>query len=313
MNLKVDISERKNVRYWTFMNNPARWQSDLFLASGGTEFQYLISNNWNQYYISPGQLGVIRVGVDRRNRTFLNGRQKLMAGVYAIVEVISFPYQRETIDPEFWLGDREHILGEASVRLRVVNNLLNNPILLNQLDVIEDDEHLIRGFEGRTMPLSPTTFEKILDLSGGMEETVTSNEFLSKVNDASKLKELDEKYANSAPVVQRILSKRIERGNVGEYVKRLSGNKCQVCVAMGKETMSFKVTGSNEINYIEAHHVHEVHKLNAGSLRSNNIIALCPLHHRQMHYGNVILKDETETQFIFEIDGKEVIVSRIHY
>lgn len=295
------------------MNNPARWQSDLFLASGRTEFQYLISNNWNQDYISPGQLGVIRVGVDRRTRAVLNGREKLMAGVYAVVEVISFPYQRETIDPGFWLGDREHILGEASVRLRVVKNLINNPILLNQLDVNEDDKHLIRGFEGRTMPLSPKTFEKILDLSGGVEESVINNDFRSKVNNASKLKELDEKYANSAPVVQRILSKRIERGNIGEYVKRLSGYQCQVCVAMGKETMSFKVTGSDEVNYIEAHHVHEVHKLNEGSLRSNNIISVCPLHHRQMHYGNVKLTNETETQFIFKIDGKEIIVSRIHY
>ena len=186
-----------------------------------------------------------------------------------------------------------------------MENLLNNPILLNQLDVNEDDEHLIRGFEGRTMPLSPKTFEKIINLSGGLEESVISNEFRSKVNDKFKLKELDEKYANSAPVVQRILSKRIERGNIGEYVKRLSGYKCQICLAMGKETMSFKVTGSDDVNYIEAHHVHEVHKLNEGSLRSRYIIAVCPLHHRQMHYGNVKLTNETETQFIFKIDGEK--------
>jgi hypothetical protein len=310
--MNVVESDRTKIIYWTFFNNPSKWQFDRFLETGKTDFQYLISDNWQKHHIKPGHLGVIRVGTDARNRKILNGKPKLKPGIFAIVEILTSYYQRREIEAEHWLTPRDHILGKPTVKLRIVRNLLDNPILLSEFDIGVDDVHLIKGFEGRTMPLSINTFEKIEKKVGGIDESAFVKDFISTEDDITTLKQLDKKYAFASPQVRLALSKRIERGKVGEYVKKLNNYECQVCRSLGISLVGFKLRDS-EINFVEAHHVHEVHTQEEGSLQSNNIIVVCPMHHRQIHFGKVELKAENTEVFIFIFDGVEVKVKRLHY
>ncbi len=73
---------------------------------------------------------------------------------------------------------------------------------------------------------------------------------------------------------------------------------------MGLNPINFMKT--NNIPYIETHHVNEVSNLEKGSLGISNLITLCANHHRQMHYGNVLLRESENTHFLFNIDGKEI-------
>ena len=72
------------------------------MSSGRQDDAYLITK-WQQEEFAPGQLGAIRVGVDRRNRQQLEGRPRLYPGVYGIVEVRSFPEKRADSPDGFWL------------------------------------------------------------------------------------------------------------------------------------------------------------------------------------------------------------------
>jgi hypothetical protein len=48
-----------------------------------------------------------------------------------------------------------------------------------------------------------------------------------------------------------------------------------------------------------------------GVLSINNIITVCPNHHRQLHYGNSILQSQTDRHFMFEIDEKIFAIEKI--
>jgi hypothetical protein len=61
--------------------------------------------------------------------------------------------------------------------------------------------------------------------------------------------------------------------------------------------------------YVEAHHVMQVAKMEVGSLGSSNIMILCAIHHRQLHYGGIEVVIGTTT-FDFVIDGREVRIAR---
>ena len=313
--MKPSEEQRNTVKYWTFYNNPGKWQFDRFLESGESETQYLISPNWHQDAMKAGQLGVVRVGKDSRNKEILGGKPKLESGVYAIVMILTDPYPRSVIDPEHWLVPRDHIIGEPGVRLKILKNLLQKPILIEdikELPSLIEDVHLLNAMQARTMPLSAEAFAEIEHLAGGIGTTLIEDVVGREELDLDKLKELDTKYMDAAPEVKMVLSKVIERGPIGNLVKKIANYECQVCKAMGADPLGFKLRGK-EINYIEAHHVSEVCKKEVGSLVSNNVLAVCPLHHRQIHYGNVkvVGSDDYYYQFIF--DESAVQIKRNHY
>jgi len=52
--------------YWTFFCNPAKWAIDEFLSKNIEYDDYLVTE-WQSEWFKPGQLGVVRVGVDTRS------------------------------------------------------------------------------------------------------------------------------------------------------------------------------------------------------------------------------------------------------
>ena len=154
--------------YWTFMCNPRIWEADRYLASGVKEDSWRIipyQKNWFEL----GQLGVIRVGSDGRTKKELNGRPRMQAGVYAIVEVISLPEVQQVNNTKYYLhASPKKLLPSLRVGIRILSNLLASPVLFSahgEDERIQEDAYLVRGFQGASMPLHPLTFQRILELT----------------------------------------------------------------------------------------------------------------------------------------------------
>src|SRR6218665_1820925 len=119
--------ENKPTTYWTFFCNPNKWEIDKFLSTN-IEYDTYRVNDWYRNETMPGQLGIIRVGLDKRNKKTLQGRQKLRAGIYAIVEVISFPEITNEVSG-FYIDEKENGQEKLRVKIRYLKNLLNKPLL----------------------------------------------------------------------------------------------------------------------------------------------------------------------------------------
>lgn len=109
------------------------------------------------------------------------------------------------------------------------------------------------------------------------------------------------------PEVRERVSKTIERGSIGQKLKRANGFKCQLCEALGLNPIGFLKANSEP--YVEAHHATPVSELEVGSLSAGNIMILCPNHHRQMHYGTVEI-DRLADKFVVRLNGLALEISR---
>lgn len=93
-----------------------------------------------------------------------------------------------------------------------------------------------------------------------------------------------ERYESASPKTRVWISRHIERGPLGEYAKRANGYRCQICGDRPGGGSGFNTRAGRP--YVEAHHVVLVSTRGAGVLRAENIITLCPNHHRELHYGS---------------------------
>ena len=153
----------------------------------------------------------------------------------------------------------------------------------------EREADVRRWAEGLRMPSEPASTTPILE---------------SVVND---LAEIERKLLARPPMVQERVSRFIERGSIGARLKRANGFSCQICDALGLESVGFiKLDGEP---YVEAHHATPVSAMEIGSLSATNIMILCANHHRQMHYGNVNIERTTAT-FIITLDETRVTIRR---
>lgn len=83
-----------------------------------------------------------------------------------------------------------------------------------------------------------------------------------------------------------------------ERIKQTRGRKCQIC------QYSFIMDNGNE--YCEAHHIKYLSK--NGSQSSDNVILLCPNHHRMFHYAHdAVFVDDL-------VDGKrKVLIENVEH
>lgn len=82
-------------------------------------------------------------------------------------------------------------------------------------------------------------------------------------------------------------------------MKILRDFKCQIC-----ETTILKKDGKY---YIEATHI--TPKKSKGSESPDNILILCPNHHKEFDLGDKKIIKRTTERIVFEINGKEYIIS----
>ncbi len=154
------------------MCNPRKWEADRFLRSGLQEDSWRMipyQRRWD--WFEAGQLAVIRVGKDNRTLQELAGRPRLQPGIYALVELTHPPALLPPTQPNFYLATVPRAqLTVPRIRIRLVENLLDRPLLLDKLrnePEIQEDPYLIRGQQASLMPLHPLAFRRILEI---MEE-----------------------------------------------------------------------------------------------------------------------------------------------
>ena len=83
------------------------------------------------------------------------------------------------------------------------------------------------------------------------------------------------------------------------YIKVLRDYKCQVC----STTIKKKDGGF----YIEAAHIEPKHK--KGRETPNNILLLCPNHHKEFDYGDTTIKEHNNDNVKFVMNGLQYIIS----
>lgn len=294
--------------YWTFFCNPAKWEIDQFLATNNEYDTYQI-NEWHKDYFKTGQLGVIRVGIDKRTKTHLGTRQKLNSGIYAVVEILDTP-QISTEQLQFYLKDEEQGQKKLRVKIRYIKNLLTKPLLLDTLKknpITNQDRYLIEGFQSSSMPLKKDSFAEIINLLG-TDEQIFSNIEIEIADTISEIAKLELKYQDASPQVKEVISKRIERGKISSEIKKFYQYRCKVCEALGKNPLTFqKVSGEY---YVETHHIIPVANLLLGSLGVSNLITVCANHHRQFHYGDIKIVKNTGSTLILNIDGQTLTIEK---
>lgn len=299
--------DQEETPYWVFVCNPKKWAIDKFLESGVRRDSWGVRASDIDKF-SSGQLAIIRVGNDTRTLDELGGRPKLEAGIYAVCEVESEPYDGTGATDEYWTPGEQHEPGKPTVKIRYLKSYESNPLTIERLKQVAPNLSplLLNGHQASSFPISAKDFHQVISLLGDNLEDILDAEEAAINSDT--LAEMDKKYKGASPEVKERLSRTIERGPIGKEVKRANDYKCQLCQALGFEPLGFKK--SNGEHYVEAHHVIAVSKREAGSLSASNIMTLCANHHRQVHYGDVNI---TILESTFEVNIGERSVSIKRY
>lgn len=304
----TSVPEASEAPYWVFVCNPKKWAIDRFLDRRVAHDSWGIRPS-DRNRFAPGQLGIVRVGADRRSAAERNGGPALEAGVYAICEVESEAFEGSGANDQFWAPGEAREPGWPTVNLHYLRVYPDAPLTIAKLRAEAPDLSplLLNGFQAASFPISAADFRKVLALLGTEpDDLVSSGETPDVTGD--KLAEMEKKYLNACPEAKERLSKTIERGQIGALVKRATGFKCQVCEALGRDPVGFRKKNGDP--YVEAHHVMPVSKREVGSLSASNVMTVCANHHRQMHYGDIHVVI-TSDSFEFVVDGSAIKVRRL--
>lgn len=134
-------------------------------------------------------------------------------------------------------------------------------------------------------------FERASDELEQQEIQQIISKRINKDEIIQELKSLNPKL----PIQIEFTGKTFKRDNkTTTQLKFLRDFKCQMC-----ETKIPKKDGSF---YIEAAHI--TRKSYKGPETPDNILILCPNHHKEFDFGNRIDIDKSKNQFVFELNGK---------
>lgn len=294
--------------YWVFVCNPKKWAIDRFLDRAVEHDTWGVRPSDRDRF-APGQLGIIRVGVDRRTVAERNGGAPLETGIYSLCEVESEAFDGTGAGDDFWAAGQARAPGWPTVKLRYLRNFLNSPLTIERLRAEKPDvsELLLNGFQAASFPISATDFREVLSLLGEELDDLPSPTAQADVT-PDKLAEMEKKYLHASPEVKERLSKTVERGPIGRLVKKATGFKCQLCDGLGLNPIGFRK--KNGEPYVEAHHVMPVSKREVGSLSASNVMTLCANHHRETHYGAIDVVINATT-FNLNISGTSVTIPRL--
>lgn len=293
--------------YWVFVCNPRKWAIDRFLRS---EIEH---DTWgvrpsDRDRFAPGQLAIVRVGIDQRTAKLLNGSPRLMPGIYALCQVESSAFPASGANDQFWAPSEKRDAGWPTVRVRYLRSFLSRPLTIERLRAEAPglSRLILNGLQASSFPISAEDFRTVVALLGEDLDALPPPAAPSQIT-TDTLAAIEEKYRHASPEVKQRLSRTIERGLVGEHVKRAAGFLCQLCAALGRDAASF--LKRNGEYYVEAHHVMPVSAGEVGSLAASNIMVLCANHHRQMHYGQVEVSIQART-FNVTVEGATVSLPR---
>lgn len=285
----ITVSEGKYFKptgYWLFQANPKRWRADDWHASGQRELRYLISKD-DRPFIQVGDLGLLRVNKVRGQP----------AKFLVAVVVVAAPAVIPEPDIRFFVDPRE---GNPALRveLQVISATEAVPVSAQTLPDSPEFHYFHNSVQRTTIAVQRQPF---LTVAKALGATGQALEEICASRTATGILKLETDLRCATPVQRERVSKYIERGPVGTQVKAAHEGRCQVCEALEKEPVAF--WKRNGEPYSEAHHVIPVSSLVSGSLGHQNIMVLCPNHHRQAHHGDFIVEQDQCDHWIVRISG----------
>ena len=139
--------ERKKVNYWIFQGNPKVFDFETAL-SGEILTDWTVSAHKEK--IKGGDKVILWITGDQ-------------SGCYALAEVTSEPHQKTTSPDDYlWKGEDKSTL---KARIKITHNLVDNPILIEELAGIEELRNLKVGNQGTNFSATEEEYQAILDLS----------------------------------------------------------------------------------------------------------------------------------------------------
>ena len=205
----------KQAPYWVFVCNPAKWAIDRFLESNVDVDTWGIRPSDAEEF-APGQLGIVRVGVDRRSASERDGRPALEAGIYALCEVESAAFPGTGTNDSYWAAGEGRQPGWPTVRVRYLRRYLQKPLAMAELRVSKPNLSplLLNGFQAASFPISAQDFHVVLEM---LEEDVDAlpEPVAPPTGSFDRLAELEIRYLQASPEVKTRVSKTIERGPLG--------------------------------------------------------------------------------------------------
>ncbi len=135
--------------YWIFQANPDRWKFETALSEG-------LLTDWT--------IGAHADKIKRGDKVIIwvSGKS---AGCYALAEVTSEPqYKEHSTDDHLW---KEKVDNNIKADINLTHNLLNNPILKNQLNELTE---LNVGYQGTTFTATKDEYDTILAMAESMNE-----------------------------------------------------------------------------------------------------------------------------------------------
>ena len=288
--------ERKDpiTGHWLFVCNPNRWAVDEWLGFGEQEILYKVSKN-HSGFIKPGHQGLLRVGKDQRSKANRAGRPHLEVGIYAWVKAVDEPTVRSDPDLRGYYHREDATEPTWRVKLKILNNMLKKPVLASLLPNEQRFRYIHRPLQSSTLPLDESALRYILNFSGLKAEAAKT-----QADTVDGITRLESEFERSTPREIQKISGYIERGRIGQELKRLRKGKCQICKALGRDEVAFLDCKGHPFS--EAHHVVPVSSRMTGSLSRLNVMILCPNHHRQAHYGKFNVIEDGDLSWKIQID-----------
>lgn len=197
-------------------------------------------------------------------------------------------------------------LSESGFRIK--KNLDANESIIDSLRSTENNrdryksEHSYRCFVSAL-----NMYRNFLEIAEQVQKVLFDTK--ANADTLKSINRLEAKMNGMTPEAKDRVSKYIERGDIANEIKKITGFKCLICEALGHNPLSFQKESGEY--YIETHHVVPVASLIKGTLGVANLLTLCANHHRQMHYGKVKVMENTDEHFKFKFDGTELIIEKI--
>jgi hypothetical protein len=281
----------KPTGFWIFQANPSRWDANAWAASGEASLLYYVSVD-DRDLIQTGDLGVIRRTVHRN----------APAALLALVEVVEATKLQPEPDPKFFVDPKLGAKSEYRVRLERLTTF-DVPMVVASLPEDDAFDVLRKGLQRTTTPLPTTAFAYLAE-----HAQITPLDLATLRGSRSQpgLRALQAMAAMLPPKSRTVVSRRIERGPIGDKVKAARNHRCQICGALGQDPVAFIKSGGGP--YAEAHHVILVSTMLAGVLDATNVMVLCPNHHRQAHYGVFEVLSADAVGWIIKLDDIQLTI-----
>jgi hypothetical protein len=271
---------------WIFVSNPNKYKIDTLMR------ERLSKDNSDVWSVrdsddgfAHGQLGVVRVGRDVRNKNKLasaGSSQKLDPGVYAVCEVTG-PRERVTgprKNDDLWYDDARPNYPRLVVPIKYIwwSYPDKLPLLLSTLEELRSDfaeQPILKGYSlqrGGSFPLASDVFWLVVDHLFGAAEAIAAH---GTADAQERLRrsgipnyEAEEGYAQDQKKTFRSRNSQII-----EERKKRDNYTCTVC------HFRMKVNGTF---IIDCHHLYPLHG-GERVTQIDDLVSLCPSCHRIAH------------------------------